>query len=351
MNKEKKYTIMTISCTLLILFVIAFIMVYVDPVFHFHGPREGMAYQFWEGERYINDGIVRHFDYDAIITGSSMTENFKTSECDEIFGVTSVKVPFAGAYYKEVNENLERAFETHKDIKMVIRCMDTFNILRDKDDQRYEDNPTYLTNDNPFDDVKYIFNKQILGNAVWCVAYSLHGEDMKSLDDYASWGKNQTFGKEYILKNYNRGVHIQNDDLTEDEIRIIEDNVNQNLISTIEENPKCEFYLFFQPSSVLHYDYLLCNGDFYKIWQGEQLIVEKLLQYDNVKIYGWANQYALTTDLDEYRDISHYLADTNSKMLDWMKKDVGLLNADNYKNYFKECIEFYEDYDYDSIFE
>ena len=50
----------------------------VDPFFHFHGPAEGLSYAL-DSERYQNDGISRHFTYDAVMTGTSMTENFKAS--------------------------------------------------------------------------------------------------------------------------------------------------------------------------------------------------------------------------------------------------------------------------------
>lgn len=349
MIKEKKYAMLTGGFTMLLLFIITGIMIYVDPVFHYHGPINGIAYKFYEGERYVNDGITRYYDYNAIITGTSMTENFKTSECNEIFGVTSIKVPFSGAHYKEINENLKVAFKTHDDIKIVIRCIDTFTMIDDKDAQRLDVYPTYLTNDNLLDDVKYIFNKEMIFNAFRYIAYGLMGEEMSSLDEHASWG-GQEYDKDLVLKNYNRGKWVENEGLTVEETKMIEDNINQNIVSTIAKNADCMFYLFFQPSSILYYDYLFSNGEFYKIWQGEQIIVEKLLQYDNVKIYGWADQYDLTTNLAEYRDISHYLENTNTEMLIWMANDVGLLTADNYKEYFKQCTEFYETYDYDAIF-
>ena len=40
----------------------------MDPYFHYHGPFSSFSYRLYE-ERYINDGISRHFNYDAIITG------------------------------------------------------------------------------------------------------------------------------------------------------------------------------------------------------------------------------------------------------------------------------------------
>ena len=51
---------------------------------------------------------AKHFDYDAIITGTSMTENFLSSEFDSLFGVNSVKTTFSGASYKEINQNFYR---------------------------------------------------------------------------------------------------------------------------------------------------------------------------------------------------------------------------------------------------
>ena len=66
----------------------------IDPFFHFHKPYTDVYYYNLNNQRSQNDGICKHFDYDALITGTSLTENFKTSEFDKIFGVNSVKVPY-----------------------------------------------------------------------------------------------------------------------------------------------------------------------------------------------------------------------------------------------------------------
>ena len=56
----------------------------VDPYFHYHKPLKGLYYTL-DNERSQNDGIIRHFNYDAMIIGTSMAENFKTSEMDELW--------------------------------------------------------------------------------------------------------------------------------------------------------------------------------------------------------------------------------------------------------------------------
>ena len=72
-------------------------------------------------ERYQNDGIIRNFTYDAVITGNSMTENFRTSELNELFGVNAVKVPLNGSKFKEVDEQVRRAIRHNPDIRLVGR--------------------------------------------------------------------------------------------------------------------------------------------------------------------------------------------------------------------------------------
>ncbi|MDY2699823.1 MAG: hypothetical protein SOV61_09775 [Lachnospiraceae bacterium] len=99
---------------------------------------------------------MRNFEYDSIITGSSMTANFMTSEADQTFNANFIKVPFFGGLYKEVNDNLLRAYNAYgKNIKYVIRSLDYSCLVQDKDAYRdYVEYPTYLYNENPFDDVK-----------------------------------------------------------------------------------------------------------------------------------------------------------------------------------------------------
>lgn len=106
MNMDaKKFNIITLVLAFFLLGCMALTIIVIDPFFHYHSPINGLAYEFLE-ERYQNNGIVRHFEYDAIITGTSMTQNFKTSEMDRLFGTNAIKVTYAGGEYNEINYNL-----------------------------------------------------------------------------------------------------------------------------------------------------------------------------------------------------------------------------------------------------
>ena len=54
-----------------------------------------MEYPLEDGmERYLNDGIIKTYDYDAAIVGTSMMQNFKASQFDRLFGTKSIKVTY-----------------------------------------------------------------------------------------------------------------------------------------------------------------------------------------------------------------------------------------------------------------
>lgn len=97
-EKTSKYKIwITITLILIVIVFILFasVTIYIDPFFHYHKPLREYHYPI-NNERYQNDGITRNFEYESIITGTSMTQNFKKSEADKIFGSNFIKVPFSG---------------------------------------------------------------------------------------------------------------------------------------------------------------------------------------------------------------------------------------------------------------
>ena len=112
--KAKRWIIGWFTIVIVLLIIIGRFVYHIDPYFHYHKPYTDKYFYNLNNERSQNDGICKYFDYDALITGTSMTENFKTSELDELFGVNSIKVPYFGGSYKEMNDNLKNALKHNK---------------------------------------------------------------------------------------------------------------------------------------------------------------------------------------------------------------------------------------------
>ncbi|MCD8039699.1 MAG: hypothetical protein LUE96_11545 [Lachnospiraceae bacterium] len=346
----RRWFIRCLSSSVIIVLVMAAAAWIIDPYFHFHKPFSFLSYRLYD-ERYTNDGISRHFDYDAIITGTSMAQNFKTSEADELFGAKFVKETFSGAGFKELSQKLTRALARNGDLKTVIWSVDYNAILRDRDYDIYEGYPEYLYDDNPLNDVNYIFNK-----AVWYegilpnLVMTLTGQESTTMDEYSSWDKE--LGYECVMAGYERWEERaeMSPGLSDEEREMVAENIRQNLVEPANAYPDTTFYLFYTPYSICYWDYLNQEGLMLRQLEAEQIATELLLQCPNVRLYNFNDRYDIITDFDNYRDREHYGAHINSRILEWLAQGEGVVTADNYLELLEQEKNYYLNYDYEEIF-
>lgn len=350
----KKFNRLVICLSVIILLFFASLIIYVDPYFHYHKPFDNIRY-ILDSERYQNDGIVKNFNYDALITGTSMTENFKPSEFNDLFNTNNcIKVPFSGGSIKEVGDNLNRAFDHNSNIKYVVRGLDKGMLTDDKDTVRTDYKfPEYLYNNNILDDVSYIFNKEVFfGITMKFIEKTRNKGSSTTFDDYSYWSDDFTYGRESVLSTYTRPNIVKGEYvLTEEEKQREIENLKLNVINMANENPDTTFYLFFTPYSICYWDRnIYCTGRIKAEIEIQKIAIEELINYDNIKLYSFDNNFELICNLDNYKDPGHYSGQVNSKILKWIKDEKYLLTADNYQQYLDEIKEFYSDYDYDSIY-
>lgn len=354
MKTSKKWGIGFIFGFLLILAAVGIFVMIVDPCFHYHKPIDGMEYTL-ENERYQNNGIAKHFEYDAVIAGSSMTECFRPSQMNDIFGVNAVKMPFSGGSFKEVNEILEVATEHNPDIKMVVRCLDAIRFFDDKDQMDYSDYPEYLYDDNLINDVNYLFNKEWILMALQNVLFSLsESEEGDNFDEYANWDKDHSFGINTILYNYNwRGFEVpeKQQQMTEEDYERLRGNIEQNVIALAKENPQIEFYLYISPYSVYCMDCWWRTGELEKRLQAERYVIELLLPYENIHINSFNTEYEVIGDANNYRDLAHHREEVNTQILYWLAEGEHELTYENYEDYCNEMWSHYTNFDFNSLYE
>lgn len=347
----KKWFIKCISFYFLILAAIVSTVWIVDPLFHYHKPFSFISYRLYY-ERYVNDGILRHFDYDTVITGTSMAQNFKTSEAEELFGGTCVKATFSGAGYGELSGNLRRALQRNDKLHTVIWTMDYNALLREADWGQYDEYPTYLYDDNPFNDVSYVFNKSIWYRNVFAnMLMTLTGTPSTTMDDYSTWTKDT--GHEYIMMSYDR-LEVREDmaaGLDDEEKIMVAENVQKNFVDLINEYPDTTFYIFYTPYSIYFWDSLMQEGRMQMQFDEELIATELLLECPNVRLYNFSDKHEVINDAGNYRDKEHYSAEVNSKILQWIADGDGLVTKENYQERLAAEKEYYLNYDYGRIFE
>jgi len=345
----KKWNIVVLTGTMLILGVLAAVTLVIDPFLHYHKPLACLEYPL-KDERYINDGIARWYDYDAIITGTSMTQNFKVSELNSLMGVNAIKTSFSGASFHELNENISRALSYQPDMKMVLCSMDGSRIRYPADKDEYTNYPEYLYNDNPFDDVNYLLNKEVIPKTLAVINYTRAGEITPTMDDYGNWSRYKIFGKEEVKKTMSEPpVNAETVVLSEEDIQMAYENVEKNFLNMARMYPDTQFYFFFPPYSIAYWQTLHQKKKLDAQLELEKMAVEIMLQADNVHIFGFADWIDVISDLDNYMDTIHYSEKINSKILEAIAQGEGELTEENYEMYFEKLKRLYSNYDYDSV--
>lgn len=350
------WVVLFLALELMILSAIAATAIVTDPFFHYHKPNVEKYAYYLNNQRSMNNGIVKHFEYDAIITGTSMTENSKPSEIDAMFGTNCIKIPYSGGTFKEINDNLAVALQYNSNLKIVFRGLDMLKFIEDKDAMREDlgEFPTYLYDDNIFNDVKYVFNRDVLFTRVYSMIKESNNpivpHGVSSFDEYAYWmpwhkcGKNEVCPAGIQYSGLGEAVH-----LTEDEKVMVKENVVQNITTLAKQYPNVTFYYFVTPYGAAWWENLASDGTIFKQIEAERILIEEVLSCDNIKLFSFNNLTDLTTDMNNYRDQHHYAAWINSLMFRYMHDEKCLITKDNYEKYLKQELDFYSTYDYNLI--
>ncbi len=345
MNKYRIYNLITILLVVLGLSFFAAFTIYYDPMFHYHGVLDNMSYELdINDERYVATGIARHFDYDSMICGSSVNENFKTSQFDKLFNAKSIKVPISGGYMKEVDQIVRAGFETHPEMKNVLRSLDTYFILSDTDINPNAIDISYLVNKNPFDDVYYLFNFDVfVGKTLRNRSLTKNKIPPTTFDDYASWSKESEFGKfEYDVSELNEIPEQIN--LFDYEIDRIKKNIEENMLKTIREHKDTQFLLYYVPYSAVYYLSMRQTYSLKRFFDCERLVFEMLSNEPNVKIFGFSTDFETSCNLNNYRDSAHYGEWINEKILKDIAAGRNRLTNKSAEEYFNKIYNYYIKY-------
>lgn len=341
---NKLYAKLVIGITLVICIVLGSMTAIIDPLFHFHAPLEILSYDFLD-ERYMNDGISRHFDYDAIIIGTSLTESIKPSSVDEIFETHSIKIPYSGGRYKEINNALCRALEYNPSTKIVFRCLDSNLLLNDPDYERYSNTPKYLYDDDIFNDINYILNKDIFLNyTLHTLEYTHSGNTTTSFDEYANWDSKAEYGTDALKNNLylNQKASIESVELTKEDYEKISRNVNQNIIPAVKNNPNTIFYMYFSPYHISYWNERIYDGTFHYFIEAEKIAVTELLNYDNVKVFSFLEDQDFLCNDNYYKDPLHYSSAANKILYEYMADGMFQITTENFEEHYSKIYTLYK---------
>lgn len=320
----------------LLLFCI-FLMVLFDPFFQYHKPLPGLKAVLTDKE-YQCIGSLKNFDYDSVIAGSSVSENYNNRWFDEGFDCTSIKAIRSYGATADLCYFLDIAFKNH-DIKYVFYNLDPSALSADPV-TTFESTgcPIYLYDDNHLNDIEYVLNKDVIFEKIpYLIAQSLMGDyDEGNSYNWAQW---KNFNSDMILGLYIRKLSVS--DMKEEDYYQEELDGNLTLLCTeIEAHPETDFKIFIPPYSMLWWDNIYRNGDTESYLYNMEAAMEKLLTYENVEMYYFLNDRDIVTNLENYMDILHFSAEINQYICDSLIEDSHKVTVENYKQVIDDSRNF-----------
>ncbi|MBQ2949197.1 MAG: hypothetical protein IJD94_09545 [Clostridia bacterium] len=252
---------------------------------------------------YANAGIVRHYDYDSAIVGTSVTENFSPSLMDEALGGRFIKLcTSAGTAYNHALL-MDLAFRTH-DMKRIVYGFDVYSYVAGLDETGSEV-PLYLYDSNPFNDAQYWLNRSVLGSFLpRCLRAWGQKQDDTIRDTMYNWAGRDEYGRAALYNAlFDPPEVIQPADQY---LAAAKANIETHLIPFIQAHPETQFDLFFPPYSAAEWSSMLSKGTLDALIPLRGLAYDMLSGYDNVTLYDFATREDWVLSLANYKDTLHY---------------------------------------------
>ena len=150
------------------------------------------------------------------------------------------------------------------------------------------------------------------------------------------FGTYEALNKSY--SNYPRKLKS----ISEDTRKKIENNINNNVLSLVKSHPETQFYCYVHP--IFRLAFALDLRDKNSDAQATEIYIEYLRQvvkiastYKNFKLYGFDN-LEFTSNVKNYKDISHFTPELNYILLNYIKEDRYILNTSNIDEYIDEFL-------------
>lgn len=301
-----------LALVLVVLAILAVLVYIIDPYYHYRA----YDHKYKIDKIFSVPGVVKNYDYDTIIIGSSMTQNFDMDSFRRELGQNPIKATLGGIDTPEVAALLKLAQDSGHAENYYL-CIDETMLCGDEGEQRF---PEYLMDNNPFNDYRYFWGYEawmrfipldlaLLAADKLGIALPQRFQDARSVDKMGEWAYRYSFGKEQVLDAYANSANGEGIQL--DENAAVEDPIAQcdKFLSSIDLS-QGNVVLYFPPYSALMWYKMQQEGKLDNYFAAKRYFTAQLSAYDNVTIYDFQGA-DFTTDLDNYKDVRHHSPEIN----------------------------------------
>lgn len=331
------------------LFMIFSLVVYVvDPFFQFRVKDHSYMLNGW----FVSGGLIENYDYDTLIIGSSMTQNFDMDKFRDKLEVNPLHIGLGGINRVEIQDFMRIAYQVGKADQYYI-CTDLTAFTDDTHKSRY---PAYLLRQDMLSRVQYFlsyeawFRYMPVDMALLAANKAGVGLPEKfrykmSVDRLGDWGLEYKFGKDIVIDNYINERYAVSQVDTTDLYKWMTEHIDWYL--DMFDFDKGEHIFFFPPYSSLYWCDAQEKEYFHAYLMAKQYFMKKARERGVHTIYDFQSA-VFTMDLDNYKDTTHFAPKINDWMIECFAKEDYMVTDKNMEklqqNLIKNTQAFKESY-------
>ena len=278
----------------------------VDPFQHFRAPRDHTPRYYRHYQRYLGPGLTRHAEYDIVVTGTSLMENFINSEVGRSLGGRAINIAIGAMTAYEMRRLLEVALATGKPRQIVMDL--AFNSFAVKPDGVLTPYPfpEYLYGKGRWNDLRYLLQALPLKLSIEMLADANWSRYSTDADRPWYWGDEYEFSRRAAVRgldpeNINALYKLQPMDPAR-----LKQSFILNLLPLLQSHPEVRFTLVWPPYSILAWIDLRQRESLETALAFRTFVAESAAGLPNTDIFDFQADDEITDNLDHYKDIFHH---------------------------------------------
>lgn len=342
MTRMKTWFVRTVCLCLCLLLLCGGLVLAADPFYYYRWDSGGEGVFF--NQRYQNAGIARNSRADTVLLGTSMVSNFRASYLEDAFGGAAVKLTFPDGRFSEFDWALETVFR-HSEPERVLFSLDLNILVRDESGLDSE-LPLYLYDDNPFNDVRYLLNKDALIYSVYSL-YSRAAGAAVPCDEAFAWDKTTGFSTNFVLASYTRQPQSATALARGAYRSAVEENLS-HILSWAAAHPETEFIVYLPPYNILYWDKIARSGETEAVFGALQQCFETLDGVENIRLCQFLD-LDIVTDCSYFNDYIHFSGLGAQRVLEAMAGGEYDVTAENAESTLETVRALQAEYDYEAL--
>lgn len=335
---SSKWIALFIALSLILASVFGAITYIVDPYFQYRVKDNSYMLNGW----YVGPGLIKNYDYDTLIVGSSMTKNFDMDVFRETVGGSPLHIALGGMNRTEMKELLRLAESVGKASNYYV-CVD-LSLFQSDGESRIA---SYLLNDSFLAKLQYSLSYEswfrfmpvdTVFSALKAIGYNfpqkyVYQMSIDRLEDNRLDG--YSYSEEVVLDNYRSGAYSVSEVDTEGLLDRMTLNIDVFLKDLDTEG--AAYHFFFPPYSALFW----CNAQekkYYDVYiEAKKFFIKRAAEL-GCEVYDFQSE-DITLDLNNYTDTTHYSPDINDWMAHCFASGNCLTTPENIESYQAKLLE------------